>query len=348
MIHCRRPSAHIRHAAGAAALVTLAFSVACRSQTAAVATGQAPPPHATSGPIGALGRVEAGDGIVMVGARSLSGQPSIVGRLLVKEGGSVSAQQVVAELDSLGQLQAAERQAAARTEVARRRLAQVQAHGKPADIAAQRAEMERLEAELANAQEEQKRYSSLGDNVTAAQLDTLRLRVDATTLAVEAARQRLASLSDVRPVDVELARAEVDEAIRNEARARAEREASLIRSPIDGRVVKIHSKAGEQVQPEGIMELAPTDPMYVIAEVAESDISRVKVGQRATVSGDGLPAPVLGAVERIAPAVLQNQLMHVDPATFSDGRVVNVWIKLDNGATVANLIHMRTDVVIQP
>jgi hypothetical protein len=40
--------------------------------------------------------------------------------------------------------------------------------------------------------------------------------------------------------------------------------------------------------------------------------------------------------------------MPVDPATFSDGRVINVWVKLDEGAAVSHLIHLRVDVVIQP
>lgn len=341
----RRRTIPTRRWVSAAALAaTLISGTACRST---------PPPGPASGspssnaPVGALGRVEPGDGIVMVGARSLSGQPSIVGRLLVREGDSVVAGQVLAELDSKGQLEATERQAAARIGVARRRLEQVEAGAKPADVAAQQAEVSRLEAELANAQQEVTRYASLGDNVTAADLDARRTRVASTTEALRAAEQRLASLSEVRSVDVELARADVEEAVSNAARARAEREASVIRSPIDARVVKVHAQAGEQVQ-AGLLELAATEPMYVVTEVAESDIGRVKVGQRATISGDALKAPIQGEVERIAPKVLQNELMRVDPATYSDGRVVDVWVRVADPAAVANLIHMRVDVRIQP
>lgn len=334
--------------AAVALTAALLGGTSCQNDVPSVAGGAAEvTPRPANAAIGALGRIEPGEGIVMIGARSLSGQASIVGRLLVKEGDSVAAQQVVAELDSKSQLEATERQAAARIEVAKRRLAQVQAGAKPSDIAAQQAEIARLQAELANARQEHKRYASLGDNVTAAQLDTLWTRVESTSQALNGAQQRLASLSEVRLVDVELARADVEEAIRNQARARAEREASIVRSPIDGRVVKIHAKPGEQVQ-EGLMELAKTDPMYVVAEVAESDVVRVKVGQRATISGDVLPAPIQGSVERIAPKVLQNELMRLDPAAYSDGRVVNVWVRVQNGAAVANLIHARVDVLIQP
>jgi HlyD family secretion protein len=317
-----------------------------QSQETAAAEGAAPP-AATDG-VGALGRVEAGDSIVRIAARSLGGQPSIVARVLVKEGDQVVEDQTVAELDSKRQLEAAWRQAQSRIAVAKSYLAQVQAGAKASDVAAQNAEIERIQIELDNAQKEHQRYASLGDNVTAAQVDALRLRVDSTTRALAVARQRLASLTEIRPVDVDVAQAELNEAVRNEERARAEYEASVLRSPIAGRVLKVYAHAGEQVDQRGVLEIAPVDPMYVVAEVAESDIRRVKPGQRATISSPALGGAIQGTVERLELKVLQNQLEPVDPATFSDARVVPVWIKVDDGGAVANLIHLRVDVVIQP
>ena len=344
MRRCPFPRIGGRRLAPMIRLAAIPSGAACRDQ--APAEPQAPPRSANA-PIGALAHIEAGDGLIMLGARSLSGQPSIVSRLSVKEGDAVARGKVVAELDSLAQLEATARQAAARIEVARRRLAQVQAGAKPSDIAAQHEEIARLEVELANARQEQTRFTSLGENTTASQLDTLRTRVEGTSHALAAARQRLESLSEVRPVDVEVARADLDEAISNQQRALVERDAAVIRAPIDGRVIKVHARPGEQVR-EGIIELAPASPMYAVAEVAESDILRVKVGQRATITADGLADPVQGVVERLGTTVLQNELRPVDPALYSDGRVVRVWIRLDDGTAVVNLIHLRVDVVIAP
>jgi len=152
----------------------------------------------------------------------------------------------------------------------------------------------------------------------------------------------------VRPVDVDTARAELDEALRNEARAKAELKTSTIVAPIDGRVLKVVASAGEAVGPDGLLELAPSEPMYAVAEVPEFDVPRVKTGQRASISGDGLAKPIQGIVDRVGTRVLQNQLMRVDPANYSDARVVEVWIKVDDAAAVADLIHMRVEVVIQP
>ena len=84
-----------------------------------------------------------------------------------------------------------------------------------------------------------------------------------------------------------------------------------------------------------------------MAEIAEADAARVRVGQKATISGGALDAPLQGTVERISSKVLQNEIMPVSPTNFSDSRVVEVWIRVDDGAAVADRIHMRVDVVIQ-
>jgi HlyD family secretion protein len=316
--------------------------------------GDAPPaavstPNVGSAPMGVsgLGRIEPGEGVVRVAARAPGGAP-IVGRLLVRKGQAVRVGQVLAELDNKDELEAAVQHAISRTEVARRRLAQSGAGAEASQVSAQNADIERLQRDLENARIQHKRYLSLGKNVTAEELDRLKLRVDSAESALTVARQQLASLTEVRAVDVEVAQAELEEALRNETRARADARTSVIHSPIDGRVVEIAAFPGEQVGPDGLMELAPTEPMYAVAEITESDIARVRVGQRATITGDALPAPVHGVVERISPKVLQNQTMPASPARFSDARVVEVWIKVDDSRAVSDLIHLRVDVVIQP
>jgi len=50
--------------------------------------------------VACLGRVEPEDGVRVIGARSLSGEPSLVGEIKVREGDSVRNQQILALLSS--------------------------------------------------------------------------------------------------------------------------------------------------------------------------------------------------------------------------------------------------------
>jgi HlyD family secretion protein len=316
------------------------------SGSTAAPPSQAAPPQPANAAVSGLGRIEAGNGVVRVAARIAAGTP-IVARLLVAKGDTVKAGQVLAELDDKEELEVAVRQALSRVEVARRRLDQVRAGAKVSEISAQDADVEAREIDLANARTEYDRYKTLGTNVTAAELDRMQLRVDSAIRTLASARMRRAALTEVRSVDVDLAQAELDEAVNTLARARLDVAKSVVEAPIDGRVIEIHAWTGEQVGPEGVLEIAPAEPIYAVAEVVESDISRVRVGQRATVTADALKGPLQGTVERISTKVLQNQIMPVDPANFSDARVVEVWIRLDDGRAAADLIHLRVDVLIQ-
>ncbi|MEI6666784.1 MAG: HlyD family efflux transporter periplasmic adaptor subunit [Acidobacteriota bacterium] len=326
------------------ALYLLPFSGATRPVAAAA---PATPVAATS--IACLGRIEPGDGVVRLAARSLSGQPAIVGTLLVAERDQVKAGQVLVELDSVPQLRATTLLFEAHVEAARKRLEQVKAGAKGSDIAAQRAEIERVDTELENAQKDLRRYQGLREtkSVSDSALDAVRLKVDTLAKVRQQAAQRLTSLSEVRPVDVDVAKAELEASIREVALARTQYDAALIRAPLDGRVVKVHAWPGEQVGPAGVIEIAKTDRMYVLAEIAEGDMARVKAGQRATVTGHGLPGSLTGTVESVGMQVTQNSVLKVDPAEFSDARVVEAKIRLDGGERVAQLIHLRVNVLIE-
>lgn len=183
---------------------------------------------------------------------------------------------------------------------------------------ATKADVARLAAELGNAQAEQQRYDRLFAEAFVSQSER------------DAWRTKVAMLQ----AQLEHAKAELDLAV--------------VRAPISGRVLDVHAHEGERVGPEGIVELAQTDAMYAEAEVYETNVLRVRIGQRATVSSPALPQPVAGTVDRIGLKIGKKDVLSVDPAAKTDARVVEVRIALDDPAQVAGLTNLEVDVAITP
>lgn len=299
--------------------------------------------------VACLGRVEPEDGVRVIGARSLSGEPSLVGEIRVREGDFVHNQQILALLNSKEELDAVLRQAQANVELAGKRLAQVKAGAKSGDIAAQKAEAARTQVELENARVEFARTQALYDEKVGSKsvLDLRRMEVESKARLFDQATEKLRSLSEVRDTDVNVAEADVEVAVAQEQRARAEYEASIVRAPISGQVIRIHARPGEEVGQKGIMELAHTDRMYVIAEVPDTEIGLVRAGYHAVVTIDGLTAQLSGTVEQIGSEVGKNALLYTDGAALSDARVVEVKVLLDDCKSAARLIHAQARVLIR-
>jgi HlyD family secretion protein len=300
--------------------------------------------------IGCLGRIEPEDGVIRVTAPYVDGAPAIIERLLARENASVQKGQVLAVLHGEEAVEASIREATARVEAARKRVELAKERPKQADIEARQAAASRFELEYRHAQEELTRYENLRktEDVTVAELEERRTKALAAERAWDEARQSLRGFQEISAPAVEVAEAELAVAVAAEGRALAARANTKVKAPEAGTVLRIHAHAGEQVGPEGLLELANTDRMYVIAEVYESDIRRVHVGSSAVISGQMLAAPLTGKVERVGGMIARSQVLPTDPASFSDTRIVPVHIRLADGTAAARLIHGKVSVVIEP
>lgn len=185
-------------------------------------------------------------------------------------------------------------------------------------IDVQRADVDSFRAELQSAERELKRRESLAGagRLSKTELEAIKLRV-------------------------EMARAGLDRAIAN-------REMSTVRAPIDGQILEIHARAGESVNEKGIVEIGDTRRMYAVAEVYETDIGRVKIGQHALISSPALPRVLTGKVERIGLLIGKKDILKTDPVADADARVVEVEIFLDDAESAARLTNLRVDIVIEP
>ena len=343
----------VKWAGVAAILVVLSalsvwFVLRPRNQKAVAAIQ---PVEETTG-VSCLGRIQPEDGVIHVAGPYIWGDSHAprVESLKVREGDQVRRGQALAVFVGRANLDANVAQAQAQTAKARLRVEQVKAGVRKPDLATQQAQISQLEAEAQHARTELTRYEALRatDDVTVAELEARRNAVQVDQFAVEAARHHLESMQEVPGTDIRIAEADLSEAEANQQRARRDFEASTIYAPADGRVLRINTLEGEEVGPPGLLDIARTKSMFVLAEVYETDIGRVRVGEHATISGDILGTTTLtGVVERIAHTVKDAAILPGDTVTFADKRVIETLIRLDQNEPAANLIGGKVIVVIQ-
>ena len=336
--------------------------------------------------VSALGRLEPSGEIIQISVSSAA-EGNRIEELLVREGEEIEKGQVIAILDSRDRTEAALRQAESRVRVTQAKLAQVKAGAKTGeieaqkaaiarieaersnDIAAQTAMVSRMEAELRNAQVEYQRYQQLYDQgaISASEKDNKELilatakeqlaEAKANLSRISTAQQQqiaeakatLNKIAEVRPVDVEVAAAEVREAQAAVATAKAERDRAYIKSPQVGTVIKILTRPGEVVSNnEGIVRIGQISQMYAVAEVYESDIGKIKIGQKATVTSSAISGELTGTVERIGLEVERQEVVNTDPTANIDAKVVEVKVKLDRESSqkVAGLTNLLVNVKI--
>ncbi|HLP88828.1 MAG TPA: ABC exporter membrane fusion protein [Nostocaceae cyanobacterium] len=334
----------------------------------------------------ALGRIEP-EGEIIKLAATISGEGSRVEKLLIEEGDRVQSGQVIAILDHRDRLQAELTEAQAEVKVAKANLAVIQAGAKPGEIAAQQAtiarltaenrgdidsqtaNIDRLEAEVLNAQTEQERYQKLYTEgaISASQLDSKRLilataqknlqaaqaQFKRTQLSnqqqLQAAKATLEKIAQVPDVDIAAAKAQVIRAEARVKKAQVNLAQAYVRSPQNGQILEIRTRPGELVSSDGIVLMGRTNQMYTVAEVYESDISKVQPGQRVRVLSDVLPLELSGTVDRIGLQVRRQNVINTDPSSNVDNRVIKVHIRLDSASSkkAAKLTNMQVRVVIE-
>ncbi|MFN4270134.1 MAG: ABC exporter membrane fusion protein [Thermosynechococcus sp.] len=330
--------------------------------------------------ITALGRLEPEGEVVAVSAPSMTER---LGQLLVREGDRVVAGQPLAYLDTYPERKAERDLAASQLQEARLRydaetrlaLAQISEAERRRDranepaiaaIQAQQATIQRIQAELETANREYQRFAQLfADGAVSQQdVDDRSVRVRSLQEELRNAQANLVRLQEERRTELATANAQLDAAQANLGRvqtqvqllsaeqnlrlAEARLERTIIRAPRNGRVLRIHTKAGETINERGILELGNTDQMYAVAEVYETDVLRVRVGQPAEIRSSALSAPLTGRVAQVGLVVAKNDVTDTDPAAKTDARVVEVKIRLDNSEPVAGLTNMQVEVAIDP
>ncbi len=279
------------------------------------------------GDVSALGRLQPQGGIIRIGVAStpeaVSGSRLTV--LHVKEGDYVEAGTLLAETDSITVLGAKKEQAQAGHKTS---IRAAEASRSQADEACVLADVAKREADRRVHLLEQKLASE-----------------EETEMALGQAEATAASCTSAHAL-ARVSEAETGVAAARVAVAQAELERAYIKAPVRGRVLDILARPGEFVGAEGLLELGRVDKMYAVAEVYETDILRVKLGQTATINSAALPRVLTGKVELIRHKVQKQDVTGTDPAAGKDARIIEVEILLDDPEPAADLTHLQVEIII--
>lgn len=335
--------------------------------------------------VAALGRIEPADGVYRVGAPV----NDIVAELRVEEGDWVSEGEVIAALRAYPERQAELRAAQQRLAAAQSqrqadsRYSQAQIDASQTDyqsipavqaegLIAQEAVVSQLTRELAFEQAEYERFATLYEQGALAKndLDQRQAKVIALEEQLRQAQATLQQQAAIRDRELASAKAQINTLTANAERTQsqsqvetAERElqlaqsrleSTLIRAPISGQVLRVLTQSGENVSDNGrgkgaVVDIADTQQMAVIAEVHETSIRQVQLGQQATIiSRNGtFSEEITGSVVQVGNQIFKKDVLNEDPTAPIDTRVVEVKILLDEPDLVANLTNLQVDIEIK-
>ena len=298
--------------------------------------------------VAAEGKVEAMPGYdVDVGTSELNGR---IAKIFVREGKQVHKDQTVAELEN-EDLQAQVTQAERELTVAKARLTELKSGARPEEIKAADARLEGDKARLDEARNQLQRNRDLRQKhmISQATLDAAEASFKAAQAAVnESTQHKLLLVKGPKAQTVQLYRDQVQQAAAALDYARKRLDKTIIRSPIDGTVIERYLDEGEGVTPEiPILAIANLSKIWINAEVDETDIGRVHLGDKAQVTSNAYPGQTFnGQVQEIADYAGARKIRPSNPSINLGLKVVQVKIQL---ATQTPLrLGMSVDVKITP
>lgn len=277
--------------------------------------------------VAALGRFEPENGIILIANSSMpeAARGAVLKELHVEEGDDVTKGQLLGVTDIAAELQTSVREAEAELVFRNREVTSAISASEEsclrAKVALQEAERRIRMHEQGLAGEEEAESASGEAEAKSAACKTSRIAVKLVESGVAVAEARL-------------------------ERAKVRLDRAYIRAPMAGRILYIHSRPGELLGAQGLLEMGPVDRMFAVAEVYESDIRFVTPGQLATLSSPVLSEDLTGKVTRIQQKVATQNEIGTDPAARKDARIIEVYIQLDDSRPAQALTNLQVDVLI--
>jgi HlyD family secretion protein len=338
----------------------------------------APSGEAARARVEALGRLEPESCILTIGIGVPMGDR--VSAVFVGEGQDVTKDQELARLESYQDRRAERDLAAGQLTEAHNRLTAITANGmcqieearirirqieevEPLDIQAQTSKVELLRDQLNQAQQNLKRLQGLTQaTISRQEIENHELLVHQAKVELSSARDLLektikghelnlqSARAHLRTLETSLTRFQKEipiDSLEKSLKVAEERwQHTTVRAPTQGRILKVLAHPGETVGAQPILRMADLRQMLALAEVYETDVGRVRVGQRATIRSPALSQELEGTVTYVGCLIDRNYIFDLDPRADTDRRVVTVKIRLDRSEPAARFVNLQVTVSI--
>lgn len=123
-------------------------------------------------------------------------------------------------------------------------------------------------------------------------------------------------------------------------------EKTILRAPIDGRILSLDVELGEYVGDEPVLVMADTSKFCIRAFVDEFDVLKIKEGMKATVKADSADEELHGKVIRLGQRMTTKEIITNHPTEVMDTKVREVWIDLIEPNENLLVVGLRVDVTI--
>jgi len=294
------------------------------------------------------GRVEPISEDIKVGSE-LSGK---LKRVMVEEGDHVRRGQEVAELEN-ADYRAAIRSAQATIQQRDAELRKVINGARTQERREAFATVDQNKAVMERAKSEMERRNQLFTDGIISREENERY-VSQYNVAVanyqEAIQHHLLIDDHAREEDIASAQAALQLARSDLAGAEARFEKTLIRSPIDGVILRKHHRSGESVSnsstvPDPIVTIGDNRVLRVRMDVDETEVAQIRVGQFAYVTADAYGGKKFtGRVVRVGQELGRKNLQTDEPTEKVDTKILETLIELDNGAQLP--VGLRVDAYV--
>jgi HlyD family secretion protein len=312
-----------------AVIVTVVFGKVPSPQTGTAVGGVQ-----RDGPLTSRGYTDALAGTAVIAGDTGGGSNLL--ELRVKEGQKVKRDEIIAVLSNYPKAEEALRKAEANLTTLKQQHDTVLMGTRVTNIALQEATL-KSSIESDKLQTRQRARSGKPPEEKELEVRLAEQRLEREKVSLALAKQVLKN--DLARYEIDLASTQAQIEI-----ARRNREASLVRSPLDGVVVQISSRPGERISGAGIAKVVDMSQLRVFADVSEDQVARLAPGGKVDITLRGNPTVYNGTIIRVASTVTRMQRVEPDGAASTDARVVQVEIQFDDPSSMPSVLGRETRV----